>query len=548
MPVCKHCNQEFFITDKDNIFYQKINVPPPTHCYYCRQQRRLAQGNALHLFKRHCDATGKEMLSCYPPESSFKVFSFEFWWSDQFDATAYGVDFDFNRPFFDQFRDLNNSVPRMALLNDFFSNENSDYTNHSGKNKNCYLIFDSDENRDCFYSYGMNKSRSSSDCYRVQNLELCYEVLDSTNCYNCAYISECANCMESAFLFGCTGAKNCLFCVNLNHKEYHVFNQPVSKEEFTRIRESLSDYQTLIARAKEFEEFRLRFPYKFMHGFQTENVIGNHVFSCKDCYMVFDSTNMKDGAYASQMFIQSKDCLDVDEGGLAELCYETNNFGYNSYDLQFCTSCFQQVTNLKYCTECVGGSEHLFGCAGLKRKKYCILNKQYSEQDYELLTQKIIEHMKKTGEWGEFFPISTSPVPYNLSQAQEYYPLTKEQAVSFGYSWHDDEQKDYQKSTVSLPSSIKATTPDILNVVLSCTECGKNYKIIPQELELHRQINLPLSPFCFFCRNKHRSQKRTPRAFWPRICAKCNKNIFSAYAPTRPEIIYCEECYLKEVF
>jgi len=31
--------------------------------------------------------------------------------------------------------------------------------------------------------------------------------------------------------------------------------------------------------------------------------------------------------------------------------------------------------------------------------KYCILNKQYSKEEYEELVPKIIEHMQKTGEW-----------------------------------------------------------------------------------------------------------------------------------------------------
>jgi hypothetical protein len=354
--------------------------------------------------------------------------------------------------------------------------------------------------------------------------------------------------MDSAFLFACTGAKNCLFCVNLNHKEYHIFNKPVSKEEFASVRDSLSDYPALMAKMHEFEAFRLQFPHKFMHGFQVDGVVGNHAFNCKDCYMIFDSMGVKDGSYSAQMFMQSKDCMDADEGGVAELCYETNNFGYNSYGLQFCTECFQQVTDLRYCVACANGCEHLFGCSGLKRKKYCILNKQYSESDYNALTQKIVEHMRKAGEFGEFFPISNSPVPYNLSQAMEYFPLSKEQALSFGFSWRDEDKKEYQKSDVVVPSNIKMCSPDITKAILACAECGRNYKITAQELALMKQMNLPLSPFCFFCRHNHRSRSRTPRALWPRNCAKCNKQIYSAYAPNRPEILYCEECYLKEVY
>jgi hypothetical protein len=52
------------------------------------------------------------------------------------------------------------------------------------------------------------------------------------------------------------------------------------------------------------------------------------------------------------------------------------------------------------------------------------LNKQYTKEEYEKLLPKIIAHMKKTGEWGEFFPISISPFNYEETPAMDYYPLT----------------------------------------------------------------------------------------------------------------------------
>jgi len=51
----------------------------------------------------------------------------------------------------------------------------------------------------------------------------------------------------------------------------------------------------------------------------------------------------------------------------------------------------------------------LFGCIGLKRNEYCVLNRQYSKDEYKKTVLRLIEHMKKTGEYGEFFPIDISP-------------------------------------------------------------------------------------------------------------------------------------------
>ncbi|USN57480.1 MAG: hypothetical protein H6766_03435 [Candidatus Peribacteria bacterium] len=69
-------------------------------------------------------------------------------------------------------------------------------------------------------------------------------------------------------------------------------------------------------------------------------------------------------------------------------------------------------------------SSHLFGCIGLRNKSYCIFNKQYTKEEYNALVPKIIEHMKQTGEWGEFFHPSLSPFGYNETVANEYYPVT----------------------------------------------------------------------------------------------------------------------------
>lgn len=48
----------------------------------------------------------------------------------------------------------------------------------------------------------------------------------------------------------------------------------------------------------------------------------------------------------------------------------------NIHDCYYCHLCFD--------------SSHLFGCIGLRNKQYCIFNKQYSKEEYEILVPKII--------------------------------------------------------------------------------------------------------------------------------------------------------------
>jgi len=53
-----------------------------------------------------------------------------------------------------------------------------------------------------------------------------------------------------------------------------------------------------------------------------------------------------------------------------------------------------ECLNSEYCFNC-HGCNNIFGCVGLRKKNYCIFNKQYSKEDYEKLRVKMIEHMEK---------------------------------------------------------------------------------------------------------------------------------------------------------
>ena len=45
--------------------------------------------------------------------------------------------------------------------------------------------------------------------------------------------------------------------------------------------------------------------------------------------------------------------------------------------------------------------------------------------------------------YGEFFPSELSPFCYNETIAQEYFPLTKEEATEQGYKWKEKEERNY---------------------------------------------------------------------------------------------------------
>ena len=123
-----------------------------------------------------------------------------------------------------------------------------------------------------------------------------------------------------------------------------------------------------------------------------------------------------------------------------------------------------------YCELCFG-NQNLFGCIGLRHKKYCILNKQYTKEEYEKMVAKIIQHMQQTGEWGEFFPKELSPFAYNETIAYEYFPLEKEEALAKGLRWYEDEsEKMYRGPKYEIPDDIKDVNDEILKTILTCEE------------------------------------------------------------------------------
>ena len=553
MPQCRQCSAQFEITDEDRKFYEKMKVPEPTLCPRCRKQRRMVWGNTTNLYKRKCDITGEDIISRHAADVPFRVCSQKYWNSDEYDGIEYGRDYDFSRPFFEQFQELLEAVPHPCLMRAIEFDINSDYTNHAGKNKNCYMIFDSDFNEDCYYSFSVNKSKNCVDNYRIKECELCHECIDCVRCHSLKYSQYCENCSESAFLKNCIGCKRCFMCSNMNNKEYCIYNQQFDQKTYENLMNSLSAHSEIIKYFEDWKEFKLRYPQKYIHGFHNENVSGDYLVNCKNATKCFDSMELWDCKYVSGAFGSAKDCMDCDQSAEdAELLYENIFMAYNINNCRFCTSCVSESHDLTYCHYCFYSSD-LFGCAGLKRKKFCILNKQYSEEEYKKMVPKIIEQMKDPSvnsgysAWGEFPPYHLSPFAYNESLAQEFFPLTKEEALEQGFKWRDPDKKEYLPATMQIPDDSLEADDSILEGLFACEDCGRNYKIVEQELRFYKDQKVTLPKKCFYCRHKKRFDLRNKRDLYDRTCDKCQAEILTTYDPKQPEIVYCEKCYLESL-
>ncbi|MBU0578179.1 hypothetical protein KJ742_05045 [Patescibacteria group bacterium] len=550
MQNCKQCQSSFEIADKEKAYCDQLGVPVSDTCRQCRLRNIMATRNEWKLYRRKCDSSGDEIISAYPPNSPFTVYKNEVWWGSDWDALDYGKDYDFNRPFFEQFAELQKAVPREGTT--VFNCENCDYNSHIRESRNCYLNSLVHQCEDMHYSYWMTFDKDVVDSMYTNESTLCYNCISVNKGYGCVMLEESNNCNECHFSFQLKGCDHCLFCTNLTDQSYQLFNKPCRQEEFEDIKNKTLDgsWATWQKAYQHYLEIRKKAVHRFVHNLNCENVTGDHLYNCRNCDNCFESFDSEEGVNSVSM-AKSKIIQNSYSAGWqgCEGVYQSA-VTRGSKDIAFCTYTWYSGT-LRYCDSC-NACNDCFGCIGLQHKKYCILNKQYSKEEYEDLKGKIIEHMSApggSGEWGRFFPFSLFLFAYNESAAMDFFPLTKEQALELGYGWREEDAKDYQVATISeIPDNIKDIGDDITKEILACVDCGKNYKVIAQELKFYREINLPIPHHCPTCRHRIRFELRNPLNLFSRQCNKCKKEIKSTYPPDCPEEVYCEQCYLKEVY
>ncbi|MBU0667490.1 hypothetical protein KJ951_02330 [Patescibacteria group bacterium] len=546
--ICKQCKTQFEVIPKDLEFYKKMNVPAPAHCPDCRVQMRLAWRNERRLFTRKCDLSGKQTISFYPQNSQYKVYAQDVWWSDKWDGKDYGRDFDFNRPFFDQFAELLADVPHMAMV--ISHGENSDYCPYAVYYKNSYMCVSGVKGEDIYYSFWTNDSRSCTDCYACFESELCYECVQCINLYNSFFCKDCDNSNDLAFCVNCDGCKNCIGCYGLRHKEYYVFNKKVTPQEYEKINKEIRESpEALLEMKAKFQQHLLNYPQRALQMVNTENCTGDYLLNCRNSHDCYLSEGLEDCAYMWNIPDGCKDCMDLNFSPKSELTYNSISTvnGSNCLVAPFCWD----TKDSFYSFQCFY-SGNLLGCVGLKKEKYCILNKQYSKEEYNRLVPRIIEHMKKTNEWGEFFPMEISPFGYNETIAQDYFPLLKHEVKKRGWRWSDEQPSvpKVEKTIIAaqIPANIKDVPDDIVNWAILCEESGKPFRIIPQELTFYRKMGLPIPRRHPNLRHAQRQASLNPRHLFNRNCDKCGAPMQTTFAPSRPETVYCEKCYLKEVY
>ena len=561
---CQNCKKEFSIEQDDFSFYKKIKVPPPTFCPECRLQRRLVWMKGLDLFRRKCDLCGEIKLSMYHPDAPYIVYCPTCWWSDKWDARDFSKEYDSNKTFFEQWKELFKTTPILGLSINKDTGELSPFTNHVGNAKHCYLIYYSDYVEDSAFSFQLTHAKNVYNSGTIMEVENCYDsshVYKSYNivsangnnrsCYDCFFIRDCEGCHDC---FGLSSGKN---------QSYIFLGEQLSKEEYQNRIKNIdlgSHVQYLEWKEKVKEYFKTVSPKPAWETL-SQNVTGSYVFQSKNCHECYDVIDCEDSKFLMLIKLgKVKDSYDyTDWGENAELIYECMTVGEQAQNVKFSHESGFGLNEIEYSKLSIGSSYN-FGCVSVRKSNYCILNKQYSKEEYEKLRIQIIEDMKTnpyvsvdghTYSYGEFFPPEFAPHAYNDSFAFKFFPLNKEQVLEKGLRWYEPDQKEYQITlqAVDIPDNIKDVNSDILNEVLQCSNCVRGFKIIPQELQFLQRHNLPLPRQCTFCRVWEKVDRWVENmTLHNRVCSKCNTELLTHYTEERAPKILCKECYKNEVY
>ena len=549
----KYCEKEFFLENEDIQFLKMFRVPAPEYCPTCRRMMRLAHMGTMKLFYRDCNAPehAEKMISIFGENCPFPIYDYSYFIGDSFDAFSFGREFDSNLPVLDQLLALRKIFPMPSFLNRDPSSINSDYSNGGRNTKNAYLCSGCYSCEDISYTNMANKSRYILDSRIIKNSEYVYQSIMSDHLYKCSYTYFSKNCMNSMFLYDCRNCIDCFGCVNLRNKSNCIFNVQYSKEDYHRIIASYKPFskEKIEKFEREFWDLVKSLPMNASQNISTVESTGVLLEQSKNVYNCVDTFRSENIRYGEGC-IRHNDSMDILFSGVSHHLYMCTNIGSESSNVKFSVSS-KFSTDSEFIFNCKNVS-NCFMCFGLQNKSYCILNKQYSKEEYFDQVDMVKSQMLKNGEYGQPLPLTFSAQAYNFSMASISFPLTHTEIESLGgYTQKDQESNISADMEVleysDIPQYISDVDESILDKAIVCEETKKPFKIIPSELNFYKIMDLPLPYIHPIKRMNTNYHVAANGKMHQTICQKCEKSIFSIFDPKENYKLYCEKCYQQEV-
>ncbi len=542
---CQNCRNSFVIEPEDNAFLERFDIPPSAQCPQCVWQHLLAFWIFGKFRKTQSDLSGKRIITTLPESAQFPIYAYEEWISDAWDALSYGLEYDYNRSFFDQLIELQKKVPHPHRSGT--NNVRCEWCDDASDCKDCYLCRSLLECEYLTYGYRTMRCRNSIDLVFSFDMENSYDCTYCFKCYQVRHSFNARNCMDCMFLYDCRNCQNCFMCWNLRNKQYCILNQQYSKEDyFEKLKNFNSGSYKSLNNLKN--EFWKNVASEAIHradlNINAVSSSGNFLEECRGCHSCFFLQKSEKGRYILRGY-EDKDVIYA-TGSIAEKAAWTT-MDWSSYETAFTSHCVncRYSWYLDYCENC----EYCFGCVGLKNKQYYILNKQYGKGEYETLVAKIKEKMKQNGEWGKFFPLRMAYSGYNLSLANIYFPETEANVKQLGGKWDNVAEVHYEGvSGDDLPDTIQEIPEDFPEQAVICPKTKWRFNMAQHELEFYKRYNIPPPHYHPDFRTMERFKMLTAITPQKGNCHFCSVEIVHYYPPEWDyQKIACIDCYHKEV-
>src|SRR3989344_1802945 len=543
--ICADCNHEFIIDEGDLILYKKVGLKIPIQCFECRVRQHFIFSVFGKFRKGVSDLSGDSFITVLPNKSRYPIYTSHEWWGDAWNPLSYGQDYDSKRPFFDQLKELQEKVPMAHQKGK--NNTNCDWCDDVWDCKNCYLSRGLSDCQNSSYLYRVLGTKDSFDIVFSFNLENSYDCLACYNSFNINFSENSRDCIDSYFLFDCRNCQNCFMCWNLRNKQYCIRNEQYTKEEYEKElkRINMGSHQNIESFKIELENIlKTEAVHRENFNIRCTNSTGNYITDCDKCINVF-SWDQSQNCRNCVRGLRTTDCIDQTFVWNNEL--SGNNSGvFGGFAIKY--SSWSDARYSEYLDNCVE-VEYCFGCIGLRKKKYCILNRQYTKEEYEKLKTKIISDMEARGEYGKFLPYAMGLCDYNFSTGIIYFPNSKKEVLRLGGYWSDEDFSSGDGiSALELPDSIWETKPEISTQALICPETHNRFNISPTEYEFHKRKNFALPRIHFDRRMLKKIGRTATLRSYPYQCFYCTKDIMAYYPPEWGyQKIACEECYKQNI-
>lgn len=292
--------------------------------------------------------------------------------------------------FFDQYNKLRRKFPYIGIIS--MGNENCEYVDNTFRSSNCYYVFNSAEMHDCLYCEDGFKEDSDLDCAFGINCGFNCECVDMADSQNCYYSQSFARCYNLWYCYYCDDCHDCFGCSNLSNKSFCAFNVQYTEAEYKALLPKLKvmPKEEVLAKRKEITR---KLPQLYAEHVDTVNSdYCAYAYFLNNCYYCFDCANDQDSGYLATSY-ESKDCWDGRYVVRGEQCCECNDIddSYNCYNVQDSSRCFDSYF-LEDCSDC----HDCFGCVKLDHKSYCILNVQYTKEEYEAMLPALKKMLSET--------------------------------------------------------------------------------------------------------------------------------------------------------